>query len=543
MTTTKTFNFTGAPQAFTVPPGVFSLLISANGAACGSYNGAGRGGPTAIGTLAVTPGETIWAYVGGQGQSGASGSPAGGWNGGGTAGSGPAGPGTGGGGASDVRQGGQALSNRKIVSGGGGGRAFGIGTGGQGGGTTGSAGAGAWAGNGGTQSAGGTIHGGTGGGPVAGALGVGGHGGVNNVGGQHGGGGGGGGYYGGAGGGMESATGLNPSCGGGGSGYLGGVTGGSFGALSTGSTSNGSITFTYNVPPNAPSPTGPATNSAVDATVAPTVTWQFSDPDPGDSQSLADVQYRAAGDSFTVVAGAADSVGSWTFPAPLVAGTTYEWQVRTYDQSGAVSPWSASSFFTPRTPPAAPVIVSPPAGAAIVADPTTYQWTPSGTPSAYELVLCADAAGTADLSTIYLDQVVPGSDVQTTVAFQANGVVQGQLVHVRVRTYTYPGVWSPWTDWGAQPLNLNPPGVPTLQLIPDVDAAAIIIQISDPAGPFPTTAVDLYRTDNTTGDPEIRIQAGLIAGSTVTDYTPASGHEYRYRAVAYSASGGIASSD
>jgi hypothetical protein len=55
--------------------------------------------------------------------------------------------------------------------------------------------------------------------------------------------------------------------------------------------------------------------------------------------------------------------------------------------------------------------------------------------------------------------------------------------------------------------------------------------------------VDLYRTDNTTGDPEMRIQTGLAPGSSVTDATPASGHEYRYRALAYSAAGGIASSN
>lgn len=543
MTQTKTFSFTGAPQPFTVPAGVTSILVGCLGAACGSYNGAGRGGPPATGALSVTPGQVLWVYVGGQGKSGTSGSPAGGWNGGGTAGSGPAGPGTGGGGASDVRQGGQALSNRKIVSGGGGGRPFGVATGGQGGGLTGTPGTGAWAGNGGTQSAGGTIHASTGGGPTAGALGVGGHGGVNTVGGQHGGGGGGGGYYGGAGGGLQSGSGLNPSGGGGGSGYLGGVSGGAFGAAASGSTADGSVTFTFNVPPNVPTLTSPATNGAVDVTIAPTLQWQFSDPDPGDVQSSADVQYRAAGDSFTVVTAAAASDGTYTLPGPLLADTVYEWQVRTYDQSGAVSPWASSSFFTPRVPPSAPVAVSPPAGSAITADPAVYQWGPSGAQSAYELVLCADNAGSPDLTTVYSDAVVSSAAVSATVGFQGSGVTQGSVVHVRVRTYTYPGVWSPWLDWGAQTLNLNPPGQPKLRLIPDVSAAAIIVMVDNSDTPFPTMSTDLYRTDMTESGPEIRIQAGMDSDTTITDWTPASGHEYRYRAQAYSASGGITSSD
>ena len=178
-----------------------------------------------------------------------------------------------------------------------------------------------------------------------------------------------------------------------------------------------------------------------------------------------------------------------------------------------------------------------------MADPATYQWTPSGAQSGYELVLCADNAGTADLATVYLDQTVPGAGTSTSVALQANGVAQATTFHVRVRTYTYSGVWSPWTDWGVQLLNLSPPGVPTLLLIPDAGDASIHVQITNPAGPNPTVSVDLYRTDLTAGEAEMRIQAALTPGSTVTDPTPASGHEYRYRAVATSPSGGIASSN
>ncbi|MBV8066636.1 MAG: hypothetical protein JO113_01565, partial [Candidatus Eremiobacteraeota bacterium] len=106
------FKYTGAKQKFKVPAGVAHVTIDALGAA-----GGGGGASTAPGgngglvkaTIAVTPGETLGVFVGGAN---------GGFNGGG-----PGSPsGTeGGGGASDVRQGGDTLTNRVVIAGGGGG--------------------------------------------------------------------------------------------------------------------------------------------------------------------------------------------------------------------------------------------------------------------------------------------------------------------------------------------------------------------------------------------------------------------------------------
>lgn len=104
---TQTFTYTGSLQTFTVPAGVTSVNIDAYGAEGVMMNGftAGKGG-RAKGDLAVTPGQVLNIYVGGQSS----------WNGGGS-GKG----GANGGDATDVRVGGTALSNRVIVAGGGGG--------------------------------------------------------------------------------------------------------------------------------------------------------------------------------------------------------------------------------------------------------------------------------------------------------------------------------------------------------------------------------------------------------------------------------------
>ena len=205
-----TFSTPGGPYTYTVPMGTSSLTIDmagAQGANFGASHG-GMGGRVQA-TLAVSGGEVVYIYVGGTG-SGTTGGANGGGNG--------YGSGAGGGGASDIRIGGTALSNRVLAAAGGGGAGFDCGTlgseyGGCGGGLTGSTGADCGAvstckaGAGGTQTAGGT--GATCNSEPAGTLG---HGGSATS--SYNAGGGGGGYYGGGAGG--------PGGGGGGSSYIAG---------------------------------------------------------------------------------------------------------------------------------------------------------------------------------------------------------------------------------------------------------------------------------------------------------------------------------
>lgn len=230
----KTFHYSGNRQSFRVPNNVTKLQVVALGAAgAGGRRYFGRGGRV-YAIIPVQPGEKLYVVVGGQG------STAGGFNGGGNPGFGQTGfgyPGFGGGGASDVREGGTALSDRIVVAAGGGGPGCCLrdaGVGGNGGGAIGEAGGnsyyGAGGGGGGTQRQGGA--GGIGNGydedGFPGDLGDGGHGGntrpysscngsnYNCQGG--GGGGGGGGYYGGGGGagGVTYYSGGVPGAGGGG---------------------------------------------------------------------------------------------------------------------------------------------------------------------------------------------------------------------------------------------------------------------------------------------------------------------------------------
>lgn len=100
-----TFNYSGSMQTYVVPSGVSMVRIECWGAQ--GQGGAGGLGGYVSGDLAVTPGQTLNIYVGGQN----------GYNGGGI---GYAAIAKNGGGGSDVRVGGTAVTDRVIVAGGGG---------------------------------------------------------------------------------------------------------------------------------------------------------------------------------------------------------------------------------------------------------------------------------------------------------------------------------------------------------------------------------------------------------------------------------------
>lgn len=201
---------TRSQQIYTVPhDGIYRITCVGATGAHGYYSGSDGtvyavhhgGGATVSGEIALDAGTVLYIYVGGCGRQ-ANGYAAGGYNGGGPAGgtSGWQGyPVTSGGGATDVRVGGTAMSNRIMVAGGSGGAANRSGgTGGYGGAPNGQAGRGSGAGAGATLSSGQAS--GTGGGGYSG---------------------GGGGYYGG-----NGATAVSGG-GGGGSSYVSGYAGAS----------------------------------------------------------------------------------------------------------------------------------------------------------------------------------------------------------------------------------------------------------------------------------------------------------------------------
>ncbi len=347
-TTALTANYTGSVQSFTVPAGVTTLTILAKGAQGTAATSTAGMGAQASGVMAVSPGQILQIYVGGQN----------GYNGGGLGVS----PGGNGGGASDVRILPGALSDRVIVAGGGGG---GGATnpnapGGQGGGGTGGVnyfGGGGGSGannlgppvggtngglNGGSGGVGnGSNNGGAGGG---GGFNTGGLGGVNtgylsgnsgslglggNAGGPTGPGGGGGGYYGGGG---ASGGGNSNAGGGGGSSFTGTLTSPSFTAGSQ--ISNGQVIITY----------VPGCTSAQRTPIVVTV-----NPNPTITVSSGSV---CAGQSFTMVASGANTYTYSSGSAVVTPTANANYSVTGTSTAGCVSANTAISSVTVNASPA-----------------------------------------------------------------------------------------------------------------------------------------------------------------------------------------------
>jgi hypothetical protein len=272
-TCTINFDTTGDYYLWSAPTtGTYTFQVwGAQGGNAG-YNGTvyregGKGG-YASGNYALTSGQTLYLYVGGQGAGSTSSAngdlQSGGFNGGGNGYNGDTSikRGAGGGGATDIRISGNALTDRVIVAGGGAGAArydgYLTNHPGVGGGTSGGNGYTDWLtvesgnnGRGGTQSQGGA-GGSNGGTAISGSLGAGGRGVINTSFGSCGGG---GGFYGGGGSGVGAAA-------GGGSGYIGGVTSSTItsgnasmpnpaGGNMVGRSGNGYIRITYEAPVNA----------------------------------------------------------------------------------------------------------------------------------------------------------------------------------------------------------------------------------------------------------------------------------------------------
>lgn len=463
MPTVATHHFTGQPVQFVVPAGVTSIQVDMQGASGGGFldinrrNG-GRGGRVR-GVYPVTPGEVLWLYVGGRGDDQS------GWNGGGPAPIGGSGQSQIGGGATDVRRGGQGLQNRFVVAAGGGAAsAVGV-AGGNGGHPNGAFGATGFpnrvGGAGGTQTAGGDND------PSTtnvneGRLGFGGTGGGDNASG-----GGGGGYYGGAAG-FYGGPNEQGGGGGGGSSYssLGGAD---FLAATDGS---GQLTLTYNQPPSAPPLFAPVNDESINRERTNRFSWQHSDPD-GDGQSRFTMRYRQIGAPAWLLHDFAIPVQYAEFVPGFFATGSYEWQVRTYDTSGAQGSFSASAFFRAVTAPPGPAITAPVNGSTIGTPTAVATWTGTGT--SWELRTVAEVNGVADPSQVFYvsgEQQVVSVGRRWTFPLEVNS--RRERLQIREKK---DGLFGDWSDVGYL-VSYTLPAAPTGTL--KIGTFAMLVTASNP---------------------------------------------------------------
>ncbi|KIL80744.1 DNRLRE domain-containing protein [Bacillus badius] len=355
-----TFNYTGAPQQFTVPGNATKIKVELWGAQGGDAPAGTYMGAKASGDLVVTPGEVLRVYVGGKPTA----NYIGGWNGGGK---GAVDKPYGGGGATDIRRGGSALENRLAVAGGGAGASpynrsdmFG-----HGGAPNGVEGAGY--NNGSISFAGGkgaTLTAGGAGGLVSGSssdvpsianhgkegtLGQGGDSGAPTSGGYYGTGGGGG-YYGGGGG--ADSNNYGGAGGGGGSSYVGGLLNGTM--TSKARNGNGLAVITVLETSSPPTVTSRAPGSTdqtnpAGSSAAPLFSWDYSG---AFTQAKYQIKIFNAQGTLAHDTGLIESSAKQHQMAEgvLTAGEVYGWELTVTDSKNVSYPTGRLYIITNRPP-------------------------------------------------------------------------------------------------------------------------------------------------------------------------------------------------
>ena len=297
------------------------------------------------------------------------------------------------------------------------------------------------------------------------------------------------------------------------------------------------VILKFNTAPNAPTPVTPIAGT-IDLGLTQRLDWDFSDDDPGDTQSKYDLRYRIVGDpTWTDLTGTTSNTYRDIAAGTFVAGD-YEWQVRTYDSQGIVGPYSASAFFTAAVPPAGPSITDPINGQTIAAAEYTVVWSVPDQDD-YQLRRVADAAGVADTATVYFDTgtVASTSARGLVVEFETNG--RWEHVQLRVRDG---GLWSSWASVRVQ-VDFTEPMVPVVTVTGYNDDGRILVNIENPAstgGEPEVVRNDVYRSSV---EGVIRVATNVAPDGAFSDWAVASGVDHSYFVRAWGDNGTFVDSD
>lgn len=287
---------------------------------------------------------------------------------------------------------------------------------------------------------------------------------------------------------------------------------------------------TLNRPPNAPlvSDQGP-----FDRAVTNRIPWTFSDPDPGDTQSAAELRYRIADTSTWLATVSIPNPNQfWDSPPGTWVQPRYEAQARTADQSGAWGPWSTSFFITAGDKPGAATWLDPINGQTISTSAHT------GTIShpdvdEVEYRLYADDGGVMSDTQVQPAQHKVGADRRSVTW---SGLVNGTVVWWWARI-KHGGLWSD-PAVARTPISYTGPANPIITavtFVPDGGALDIAIVNPAPTGDQPTVdgndveIYDLHPGDTVETWKRIEALALTPPNATARWWLPRSGVDYTQR--------------
>jgi hypothetical protein len=293
--------------------------------------------------------------------------------------------------------------------------------------------------------------------------------------------------------------------------------------------------FIANIAPNAPVLTYPSNNGPIDRTQVQMFTWNFSDPNSGNTQGSYEIRARVSGTSpWTVTAGPTNSSQSqhiWS--ANTFSANTWEWQVRTSDNSGATGPWSTSSFFVASTAPSVN-ITKPTSNEVIATNFVNVEWTIAGTQQQW-YVMGYEGVGTSG-------NVVYDSDTQIGTAKQDAFLVNNNTTYTVAVMAMVGGLWSPWATRTFS-TSYALPANPTITAVYH-DAFGLgfnhSIKITGITNPTPIGAQPIVNTYDIwvreVGKPETAIKLMSGASGSVSNliwYSPKSGVAYEFATFMY----------
>ncbi len=147
----------------------------------------------------------------------------------------------------------------------------------------------------------------------------------------------------------------------------------------------------------------------------------------------------------------------------------YYWHVRAQNITGGWGPWSTATPFTlDTTPPAVPVLSSPPDGSNTLRVVPTFMWGYTAGANAYQFQIATDTGYTTDLYSTPDGSSVPGTPITLTSARpDALNVLTTYYWHVRARDAA-----GNWSDWSADRTFTRLPALPTapVQTAPAISA-------------------------------------------------------------------------
>lgn len=277
--------------------------------------------------------------------------------------------------------------------------------------------------------------------------------------------------------------------------------------------------ISFDSPPNAPILN---TINNFDATEQQTFTWQFSDPNVGDTQSAFQLQVYDVAGATTVfdTSKVASPSQQYTLAAnQLVNGKQYQWRVATWDSYGTEGPFSNYSTFNTSGTPSA-TITTPSADETISTTSLTVEWSfsdPEGDSQQSFDVQLLDANSnvlydSGTVSTAVSSYTIPYTLVNGTTYKVSLVVTNSQSVSSAAVVQTFSA-------------SVDVPTAPTITAT--AQTGYIQVVITNPSSTVGVVYNDLYRANTGTGE-WTRIATQLPVNGTYADYAVASGQGYDY---------------